>query len=69
MRVFSANWDNYFTCKQTKACVGLLQNITCFYQLTIHMIRLDERTNSIFILAGEELGISVLTDGSWRFEP
>ncbi len=33
------------------------------------MIRLDERTNSIFILAGDDLGISVLTDGSWRFEP
>ena len=67
--MFNPNWNNYFTSEQSKTCVGLAQNITCFYQLTIHMIRLDERTNSIFILAGENLGISVLNDGSWRFEP
>lgn len=67
-RVSNQNWNNYFTCEQTKTCVGLAQNITCFYQLTLHVIRLDERTGSIFILAGDNLGISVFKDGNWRFE-
>jgi hypothetical protein len=48
--------------------LGLAQNITCLYQLPIHVIRLDECTNNIFILAGENLGISVFKDGNWRFE-
>ncbi len=64
----SSSQNDYYTNAQAKSCVRLAQNITCFYQLPIHVIRLDERTNNIFILAGEDLGISVLKDGNWRFE-
>ncbi len=60
--------NNHYTNEQAKVCVGLAQNITCLYQLPIHIIRLDERTNNIFILAGEGLGISIFKDGNWRFE-
>ncbi|MGF1674302.1 MAG: hypothetical protein ACFCUV_11555 [Rivularia sp. (in: cyanobacteria)] len=61
--------NDYYTNIQAKVCVRLAQNITCFYQLPVHVIRLDERTNNIFILAGNNLAISILKDGIWRFEP
>jgi hypothetical protein len=66
--VFNPSDNHHYTNEQAKICVGLAQNITCLYQLPIHVIRLDERTNNIFILAGENLGISVFKDGNWRFE-
>ena len=36
--------------------------------LPIFLVRMDERTGKVFILAGEEHEISVDQDGEWRYE-
>jgi thiamine pyrophosphokinase len=61
-------FNNQYTNEQAKICLILAQNITCLYQLPIHIIRLDERTNNIFILAGDDLAITIFQDGIWEFE-
>ncbi|MEO0840697.1 MAG: hypothetical protein AAF063_17560 [Cyanobacteria bacterium J06643_5] len=65
----SSSQNFYYTNVQAQSCVRLAQNITCFYQLPIHIVRLDERTKNIFVLFGEDIAVSVLKDGIWRFEP
>ncbi len=45
----------------------LAQNITCVYQLSIEIIRLDERTKNIFILVGNDLAITIFQNGRWEF--
>ncbi len=34
----------------------------------IFIVRIDERTSNVFILAGEEIEILIALDGEWRFE-
>jgi hypothetical protein len=36
--------------------------------LDISIVRLDERTGNIYILAGEETGIVITRDGKWRYD-
>jgi hypothetical protein len=55
------------TPKQESQCFILCQNLTSMY-LPIYLIRLDERTGNIFILAGEETEIIITRDGKWGFE-
>ena len=47
--------------KQAVKCFIMCQRITQMY-LPIYLVRLDERTNDIFILAGEDIQILIGTD-------
>jgi hypothetical protein len=55
------------TREQEATCLRLCVNVTRFY-LSIHIIRLDERSGEIYLLAGEEIGIVVQRDGIWRYD-
>lgn len=33
----------------------------------IYLVRFDERTSNIYILAGEEIEIEIDPDGEWRY--
>jgi len=34
---------------------------------SIHIVRIDERTGNIFILAGEEIEVTIPPNGIWRY--
>ncbi|AFY49887.1 hypothetical protein Nos7524_4117 [Nostoc sp. PCC 7524] len=57
----------YPTPAQTITCFILCQNVTSLF-LPIFLVRIDERTGNIYILAGEETGILITRDGRWRYE-
>ncbi|MCJ8279790.1 MAG: hypothetical protein AAFY76_10170 [Cyanobacteria bacterium J06649_11] len=44
----------------------LCQSLTTAYQ-PIYMVRLDERTGKLFILAGDDIEILVSRDGEWEY--
>jgi hypothetical protein len=58
------------TAEQAIQCVIQCQSITNLFQ-PIHIVRLDERTGNIFILAdggGDgEIGLEIFPDGTWGF--
>jgi hypothetical protein len=58
---------NYLAPIQTLTLYIICQNLTAMF-LPIYIVRLDERTNSIYILAGEETGIIITSNGYWRYE-
>ena len=55
------------TSAQTLTCFIRCQEITTLLT-PIHIVRLDERTANIYILAGEEIEIIISRDGTWKFE-
>jgi hypothetical protein len=55
------------TREQEIACLRLCVNLTRF-NLSIHIVRIDERNGEVYILAGEEVGIIIQTDGIWRYD-
>jgi hypothetical protein len=55
------------TSAQEAKCFILCQTLTDKY-LSIHIVRLDERTSEIYILAGQETEILISPDGEWRYE-
>jgi hypothetical protein len=57
----------FFTDEQTKVGLRLCHNVTNMY-LSVHLIRIDERTKNLLILVGEEIEIVVFPNGKWRFE-
>lgn len=60
----------YPTSAQTLTCFIRCQQITAML-LPIYMVRLDERTKNIYIIAGEDfqdIQITINRDGNWRFE-
>ncbi|WP_103124297.1 DUF6888 family protein [Nostoc cycadae] len=57
----------YPTSEQTRTCFIICQNITSLF-LPIFLVRIDERTGNIYILAGQETGILITRDGKWRYE-
>lgn len=57
----------YPTAKQTLACVIQCQKVTSLLR-PIHIVRLDERTGNIYVLAAKDLGFVVTRDGDWRFD-
>ncbi|MEC4819826.1 MAG: hypothetical protein SAK29_42145 [Scytonema sp. PMC 1069.18] len=57
----------YPTAEQNLTCFILSQNLTTLL-LSIFIVRLDERTGSVYILAGEETGILITRDGKWRYD-
>ncbi|QDZ39603.1 hypothetical protein FRE64_06450 [Euhalothece natronophila Z-M001] len=54
------------TVEQALRCFQLCQNLTDMY-LPIDMLRLDMRTGSCVIIAGNEVLIEVYPNGNWRF--
>jgi hypothetical protein len=58
---------SYPTSEQNLTCFILSQNLTTLL-LAIFMVRLDERTGNIYILAGEETGIVITRNGKWRYD-
>ena len=54
------------TNEQALRCFQLSQNLTEMY-LSIDLIRFDERTGSIIIIAGRETIIEIYANGDWRF--
>ncbi|QLE54453.1 hypothetical protein [Nostoc sp. TCL26-01] len=57
----------YPTSEQKTTCFILCQRITSLF-LPIFIVRIDERTGNVYILAGEETGILITCDGKWRYE-
>jgi hypothetical protein len=47
-------------------CIILCQSLTDAFT-AIFMIRLDERTGNVFILAGDNIEIEIYRNGRWRF--
>ncbi|MGH8003064.1 MAG: DUF6888 family protein [Brasilonema sp.] len=54
------------TPEQALVCFTLCQRLTNMYR-PIFLVRLDERTGQIFILAGDETEIVIHRDGKWDF--
>lgn len=54
------------TVPQTQRCFQLCQNLTSLY-LSLELVRLDERTGNVVLLAGEEVFIEIYPNGNWRF--
>ncbi len=47
-------------------CITLCQSLTNTFT-AIFIIRLDERTENVFILAGDNIQIEIYRNGRWRF--
>ena len=53
------------TVEQGLRCAYLCQFLTNAY-ISIQIVRLDERTGKLFILAGDDLEVVVNRDGNWE---
>ena len=47
-------------------CFILCQHLTRFYR-PIYLVRLDQRTNEVVIIAGDETQIAISPNGEWEF--
>ncbi|MBW4676346.1 MAG: hypothetical protein KME52_20720 [Desmonostoc geniculatum HA4340-LM1] len=54
------------TTEQALACVRVCQMLSNLYK-DIRLFRFDDRTGQVYILAGDELQIIVLSNGIWDF--
>ncbi|WP_442946907.1 DUF6888 family protein [Nostoc sp. CMAA1605] len=54
------------TSEQGIMCVTLCQSLTNTFK-PIFIVRLDERTGNVFILAGDNIQIEIYRNGRWRF--
>ena len=54
------------TPEQLKTCFILSSSVTNLYR-QINLIREDERTKTIYFLAGEEIELVILESGKWSF--
>jgi hypothetical protein len=54
------------TTDQAISCTQLIQNLTAMFA-PIYLVRLDERTRNLFILAGDSIEIAIQTNGRWEF--
>ncbi|WP_038529787.1 DUF6888 family protein [Synechocystis sp. CS-94] len=52
--------------EQVLRCFQLCQNLTNMY-LSIDLVRFDQRTENVVIIAGEETLIEIYSNGNWRF--
>lgn len=64
-RVFGVNIIP--TTAQIWQCFVICYQLTKMY-MPIYLVRLDERTNEVVILAGEEIEISIKPNGQWAEE-
>lgn len=51
---------------QAFACLRICQMLSTTYR-NIELFRFDEKTQIVYIFAGEEIQIIVDPDGNWRF--
>ena len=56
------------TAAQILKCYILSCMLTRMY-VPVFLVRLDERTEKVVILAGEEIAIAIQANGEWRYEP
>jgi hypothetical protein len=54
------------TNQQVLRCFQISQNLTKMY-LSLDLVRFDERTGNIIIIAGKEIIIEIYPNGNWRF--
>ncbi|MDJ0733958.1 MAG: hypothetical protein QNJ47_07730 [Nostocaceae cyanobacterium] len=54
------------TAEQGLKCIYLCQSLTT-YLIPIYMVRLDERTGKLFILAGDDIEILISRNGEWEY--
>ncbi|MDJ0673859.1 MAG: hypothetical protein QNJ36_00430 [Calothrix sp. MO_167.B42] len=54
------------TAEQGLQCIYLCQFLTQYYK-PIQMVRLDERTGNIFILAGDDIEILISRNGDFEY--
>jgi len=54
------------TADQGIMCITLCQSLTNSF-MPIFVVRLDERTGNVFILAGDNIEIEIYRNGRWRF--
>ncbi|WP_445300915.1 DUF6888 family protein [Microcoleus sp. BR0-C5] len=54
------------TAAQLLKCFVVCYELTNMYQ-PIYIVRLDERTNNVYILAGETIEIEIYPNGQWRY--
>ncbi|WDD35745.1 hypothetical protein PQG02_17360 [Nostoc sp. UHCC 0926] len=54
------------TAEQGIRCVILCQSLTNTFT-PIFIVRLDEQTGNVFILAGDNIEIEIYRNGLWRF--
>ncbi|WP_422614676.1 DUF6888 family protein [Merismopedia glauca] len=54
------------TADQGIMCITLCQSLTSTFT-PIYLVRLDERTGNVFILAGDSIEIDIYRNGRWRF--
>jgi hypothetical protein len=54
------------TVNQCVTCIELCQELTSFY-ISITLVRVDERSTNLVILAGEEIVIEIQPNGIWEF--
>ncbi|WP_442949402.1 DUF6888 family protein [Nostoc sp.] len=55
------------TAEQTLQCFLLCRRLTMIYR-PVYLVRLDERTGEVVIIAGEETEIAIQRDGKWIFK-
>lgn len=55
------------TPEQAITCVTQCQKLTSLLK-QIHIVRLDERTGDVYVLAGDDIGIIIFRDGKWEFD-
>ncbi|WP_442935816.1 DUF6888 family protein [Nostoc sp.] len=55
------------TAEQTLQCFLLCRRLTMMYR-PVYLIRLDERTGEVVIIAGEETEIAIQRDRKWTFK-
>ncbi|WP_438822902.1 DUF6888 family protein [Nostoc favosum] len=55
------------TAEQTLQCFLVCRRLTMMYR-PVYLVRLDERTGEIVIIAGEETEIAIQRDGKWTFK-
>ncbi|WP_442949222.1 DUF6888 family protein [Nostoc sp.] len=54
------------TTEQALACIRVCQMLSNLYK-DIRLFRFDDKTGQVYILAGDELQIIVLSNGIWDF--
>ena len=55
------------TTEQMLACIRICQALSNLY-LDIHLFRFDEKTEELYILAGQSIGLTIFNNGLWEFE-
>ncbi|WP_442940725.1 DUF6888 family protein [Nostoc sp.] len=54
------------TTEQALACVSVCQMLSNLYK-DIRLFRFDDQTGQVYILAGDEVQIIILSNGIWDF--